>query len=134
MTESDQMRIPMRVLTRQGHHNQESISLVFEICHLAILFFENIFGHPYPFTKLDLVLVPLVRYSAMECAACVVFGESMMASMPMEQLSQSKVADNAIMIMHEISHQWFGNMVTMRWWNDLWLNESFATIISHFAH
>ena len=42
--------------------------------------------------------------------------------------------NSTITIMHEISHQWFGNMVTMHWWNDLWLNESFATIISHFAY
>ena len=124
----------MRVLTRFVHHSKETIQLCFEICNAAILFFENIFGHPYPFTKLDLVLVPLVRYSAMECAACIVFGENMMATFPMNQLSETKLTDNAIMIMHEISHQWFGNMGTMRWWNDLWLNESFATIISHFAH
>ena len=76
----------------------------------------------------------MVRYTAMECAGCIVFTENMMGSQRLANLTYGAIMNSTITIMHEISHQWFGNMVTMQWWNDLWLNESFATVTSHYAY
>ena len=80
VTVDEDFKFPIRLLTRRGQHYAESVNLCIDICKRTILFFEHIFGHAYPFTKLDLVLAPMVRYSAMESAACIVFSESLMAT------------------------------------------------------
>jgi len=73
-------KFPLRLLTRRGQYYPESVQYCFDICKLTVEFFEHLFGTPYPFSKLDLVLVPMVRYTAMECAGCIVFQEGMMAA------------------------------------------------------
>ena len=73
-------KFPIKLLTRRGQQDPESTNLCFEICKATIDFYEVIFGQPYPFSKLDLVLCPMVRYTAMECAGCIVFTENMMGS------------------------------------------------------
>jgi aminopeptidase N len=85
------------------------------------------FGVRYPFDKYDQVFVPQFNAGAMENAGCVIFRE--------EYVFRSKVTDaryerRAETLLHEMAHMWFGDLVTMRWWDDLWLNESFATYIS----
>ena len=85
-------------------------------------YFTDLFGGDYPFAKFDQVFVP-DNAGAMENVGCVILTESL--------LFRSKVTDTlyevrAMVILHEMAHQWFGDLVTMRWWEDLWLNESFA--------
>lgn len=89
---------------------------------------ETYFGVPYPYDKLDLVTFP--NYDgAMESAAAITYGESVLLMDEDASLIQKR--EYAYVQAHELSHQWFGNLVTPSWWDDLWLNESFATWIGH---
>ena len=87
---------------------------------------EDYFGLPYPFGKLDQLGIPDFEAGAMENAGCITFREVALlldpATAPLAM--QKRVAE---VITHELAHQWFGNLVTMVWWDDLWLNEAFAT-------
>ncbi len=87
---------------------------------------EDYFGHPYPFGKLDQLGIPDFEAGAMENAGCITFREVALLLDPTTApiSMQKRVAE---VITHELAHQWFGNLVTMVWWDDLWLNEAFAT-------
>jgi alanyl aminopeptidase len=95
--------------------------------HLDLL--GRYFDHPYPYGKLDLVAVPNFAYGAMENAGLVTFREELLFLDP-ERASTGAILETAGFIAHELSHQWFGNLVTLAWWDDIWLNESFTTWIS----
>jgi aminopeptidase N len=93
-------------------------------------FFHAEFDYPYPFPKYDQLFVPEFNFGAMENPGCVTFNEG--------YVFRSRVTDAAYerragTILHEMAHMWFGDLVTMRWWDDLWLNESFATYIGNDA-
>lgn len=104
---------------------------IFEVTAAGFDFFEDLFDYPYPFGgKYDQLFVPEFVSGAMENAGAVTIHEA--------YIFRSKVTDNAResrteTILHELSHMWFGDLVTMKWWDDLWLNESFATYISNYA-
>ena len=89
------------------------------------------FGKAYPFNKYDQLFVPEHHCGAMENVACVTYNESYM--MRGETPSLAKRLRFAITNLHELAHMWFGNLVTMKWWDGLWLNESFATYMSFVA-
>ncbi|MGB8020520.1 MAG: aminopeptidase N [Candidatus Nanopelagicales bacterium] len=91
-------------------------------------FYEEAFGHPYPFAKYDQLFVPEFNAGAMENAGAVTIMEDFVFR---SRVTDSAFEDRANTILHELAHMWFGNLVTMRWWDDLWLNESFAEWASH---
>jgi aminopeptidase N len=122
--------VPLGLFCRQSLAEHLDADALFDVTKRGFAYFEAAFDQPYPFEKYDQLFVPEFNAGAMENAGCVTYRD--------EYLFRSRVTDAAYerraeTVLHEMAHMWFGDLVTMRWWDDLWLNESFATWASVLA-
>ena len=111
-------------------HLDEHAAEIFEVTQQGLDFFAELFDQPFPFSKYDQIFVPEYNSGAMENVGAVTYNEAYLFRDPP---TENERLDRGEVLLHELAHMWFGNLVTMRWWNDLWLNESFATYISYLA-
>ncbi len=128
--EDTKFRIPLRLMARQSLARYVKAEEWLAWTRFGFDYYEQKFATPYPFLKYDQIIVPDFNAGAMENVAAVTFNERYAAK---GERSARTMERNFSTLLHEMAHMWFGDLVTMKWWDDLWLNESFATYASAMA-
>ncbi|MEV0978150.1 aminopeptidase N [Streptomyces sp. NPDC049915] len=131
LADGSTLRIPLGALCRKGLAKHFDADDVFLVTKQGLDFFHEHFDYPYPFGKYDQAFVPEYNLGAMENPGLVTFREEYIFR---GKVTQASYEARANVILHEMAHMWFGDLVTMVWWDDLWLKESFADFMGTFAN
>ena len=123
-------RVELGIYCRESLAQYLDAEELFTLTKQGLDFFEEEFDYPYPFAKYDQLFVPEFNFGAMENPGCVTFNEYMVFRSRQTEAAHEGRANT---LLHEMAHMWFGDLVTMKWWDDLWLNESFATYMAYHA-
>ena len=118
------MSVPGRIITARGQKHLAEMAR--QISPPLLKTLEDYFECPYPYEKLDQIAVPEFNFGAMENAGAITYRDSILLKDP-GTTAASQRSRQAVIVAHEMAHMWFGNLVTPKWWDDLWLNESFAS-------
>ncbi|AJT67057.1 Aminopeptidase N [Streptomyces lydicus] len=128
--DGSELEIPLGALCRKGLARYFDADDIFTVTKQGLDFFHDHFDYPYPFGKYDQAFVPEYNLGAMENPGCVTFREEFIFR---GKVTEASYEGRANVILHEMAHMWFGDLVTMQWWDDLWLKESFADFMGAFS-